>query len=187
MLFLHVHTHWKKGKIMNTVIFTATLALMCSMYTPKTNAYTPKTNATAFSDANAAILLPIKALFDGMREHDAEKVLAQFMPEALLHRVKTDGSVKKNSLTEFAGFVSKSTTYLDEQIFGLKIQQQGNLATVWAPFVFYAGNKVSHCGVNSFQLVKGNKKWKIQSLIDNTFKGNCEDFRLKVKSALTAQ
>jgi hypothetical protein len=34
------------------------------------------------------------------------------------------------------------------------------------PYQFYIGDKFSHCGVNSFQLVKLQGQWKIQYLID---------------------
>ncbi|HUH33176.1 MAG TPA: hypothetical protein VLZ28_04430, partial [Daejeonella sp.] len=50
-----------------------------------------------------------------------------------------------------------------------------NLASVWTSYQFYIGDKFSHCGVNSFQLVKGKEGWKIVYLIDTRRKENCND------------
>ena len=65
---------------------------------------------------------------------------------------------------------------IDEQILSIEIKQNANLATVWTPFTFYLDQKLSHCGVNSFQLVKTTNGWKINYLIDNAFQGDCEEF-----------
>jgi len=50
----------------------------------------------------------------------------------------------------------------------------GNLASVWTPYEFYFKGQFSHCGVNSFQLVKSNNEWKIQYIIDTRRKDNCK-------------
>ena len=65
---------------------------------------------------------------------------------------------------------------IDEQLLNVKTQHSGNLASVWTPFAFYLDGNLSHCGVNSFQLIKHNKQWKIHYLIDNAFEGGCEKF-----------
>jgi hypothetical protein len=49
----------------------------------------------------------------------------------------------------------------------------GNLASVWTDYKFYIGEKFSHCGVNSFQLFKGDDGWKIIYIIDTRRKDNC--------------
>lgn len=45
---------------------------------------------------------------------------------------------------------------------------------VWAPYQFYYKGKFSHCGADSFQLVRINGKWKIQYLVDTRRSQGCE-------------
>lgn len=37
----------------------------------------------------------------------------------------------------------------------------GDMAQVWGPYVFAANSKVSHCGINSLSLVRGEGGWKV--------------------------
>ena len=115
------------------------------------------------------ITQPVHALFDAMRAHDAVKLQAQFTESAILQRAVADGSVTTGDLAKFAENVATSTKLLDEQLLSIEVQQNGNLATVWTPFAFYLDKKLSHCGVNSFQLVKNTDGWKINYLIDNVY------------------
>ena len=106
-------------------------------------------------------------MFDAMREHNSAKFLAQFTSNATLDRAKKDNSTQLSDLSKFADFIATSTKHLDEQLFNISIQQSGNLASVWTPFAFYVDGKLSHCGVNSFQLIHQDNQWKIHYLIDN--------------------
>lgn len=128
-------------------------------------------------------LTPINNLFDAMRAHDKNKLLSQFTDDAILERATKTNTVHISDLNKFAEFVGKSTDELDEKLLNIKTHMSGNLASVWAPFVFYLNGKLSHCGVNSFQLIKQNNKWKIRYLIDNTFSGDCNIFINEHKKA----
>ena len=119
---------------------------------------------------------PIHNMFDAMREHDGKKLLAQFAPNAMLQRAGKGSKVKTNDLAKFADFVSKTDKYLDEKLLSVNISISDNLASVWTPYAFYLDGKISHCGVNSFQLVKLEQTWKIVYLIDNTHSGDCKTF-----------
>lgn len=147
--------------------------------------------AGVFADDQAAtqdaVTQPVYALFDAMREHDGEGLLQQFTSEALLHRAKVDGSIQVSDLHKFAEFVGNSTKYLDEHLLSVTVHQQDNLASVWTPYVFYLDKQLSHCGVNSFQLVLQENRWKIQYLIDNTYQGDCEAFIAHHSEPKTAQ
>lgn len=124
---------------------------------------------------------PITNLFDAMRSHDGAKLLQQFTASALLQRAKSDGSIENSDIQQFANSINSSERYLDEHLLDIQVQIQDNLASVWTPYVFYLDNKLSHCGVNSFQLVLQNNEWKIHYLIDNSHPGDCEGFIKKYK------
>jgi hypothetical protein len=61
----------------------------------------------------------------------------------------------------------------DERITFGDIKIDGDLASVWAPYKFYLGDKFSHCGVDVFQLMKIATGWKIIYIVDTRRKDNC--------------
>lgn len=127
------------------------------------------------------ITAPIYKLFDAMREHDQDKILAQFTSKALLQRITTKGEITNTDVKKFALSISTNTAKLDEHLLAVIINQQNELASVWTPFAFYLNDKLSHCGSNSFQLVQINGEWKIHYLIDVTYTGDCQAFVDKYK------
>ncbi|WP_286232608.1 hypothetical protein [Thalassotalea sediminis] len=125
---------------------------------------------------DSQIVQPITNMFDAMREHDGDKLLAQFTAGAMLERATKEDTIEVSDLQKFAEFVKQTPKYLDEHLLNIDVRTSDNLASVWTPYAFYLDEKLSHCGVNSFQLIKVNNKWKIQYLIDNTHQGNCDEF-----------
>ncbi|WP_286272653.1 hypothetical protein [Thalassotalea hakodatensis] len=136
---------------------------------------------TQISAQENGALKPINHLFDAMREHDGDKLMAQFTKGAHLERVTMENVVTLSALPKFAQFVDTSDKYLDEKLFSYSVHVSDNLASVWTPYAFYIDGKLSHCGVNSFQLIHTDQQWKIQYLIDNTHSGDCNIFINKHK------
>ncbi len=123
-----------------------------------------------------SVLKPINNMFDAMREHDGNKFLAQFTQQAILERANKINEIEISDLTKFSKVINTTKKHLDEQIFNIKINISENLASAWVPFAFYLDGKLSHCGVNSFQLIKQQEQWKVRYLIDNAYSGDCEIF-----------
>jgi hypothetical protein len=82
--------------------------------------------------------------------------------------------VRNESVAAFVNQVgSLPADAADERItFGM-IKIDADLASVWTPYKFYFKQQYSHCGANSFQLVRLNGIWKIQYLIDTRRKADC--------------
>jgi len=117
----------------------------------------------------------VDRLFVGMKNADSAMVKSTFADNAILQTIAKDGSVKTEELKGFISSVSGfSKNDLDEKITVASIQIDGNLANIFTPYEFYFKGKFSHCGANSFQLVKQNESWKIQYLIDTRRKENCK-------------
>lgn len=120
----------------------------------------------------------INNLFNGMRQSDGQLVRAAFSDAAILQTIARDKSgalmVRTEQVDSFAAFIAKPHDLVyDERIRFASILIDGNLASVWTPYQFYVGEKFSHCGVNSFQLIKSAEGWKIQYLIDTRRRENC--------------
>lgn len=126
-----------------------------------------------------AVKTSIRQLFEGMRRGDSSAVKEVFAPDAILQTIQTlpDGTVrvKTGSLPEFLQAVgSPHPEVWDERIEFGPVMIDHELASVWTPYRFYLGSRFSHCGVNSFQLVRLDGRWKIVHLIDTRRKeGQC--------------
>lgn len=125
-----------------------------------------------------AVKMAVENLFKAMKTADSAGVVNAFSEGAILQTIKIkEGSteVKHEAIADFASFVAKQQGGdADEQIGFETIKIDGSLASVWTPYTFYYKGKFSHCGVNSFQLVKLNGQWKIQYLIDTRRKDGCK-------------
>lgn len=133
---------------------------------------------SCFGQQNKDIEKPIRNLFLGMKNADSELVKSAFAENAVLQTITKEGTVKSDNIQDFVVSVSKFTKGdLDERIIIEAIHTDGNLASVFTPYSFYVKGKLSHCGANSFQLVKQNTEWKIQYIIDTRRKDNCKEIQ----------
>lgn len=133
---------------------------------------------SAFGQQNKDIEKPIRNLFLAMKNADPELMKTVFTENAILQTITKDGTVKSDSIPDFVASVSKfSKDDLDERIIIEAIHADGNLASVFTPYSFYLKGKLSHCGANSFQLVKQSEEWKIQYIIDTRRKDNCKEIK----------
>lgn len=116
----------------------------------------------------------VNQLFNGMKTSDSVLIRKSFFKNAVLQTITKAGEVKNENINDFVLSISKAEKQsLDERIIFSNILIDGNLASVWTPYEFYYKGQFSHCGVNSFQLVKLNNEWKIQYIIDTRRKDNC--------------
>lgn len=130
-------------------------------------------------NAEDSVKASVNQLFEGMKTVDSALIRNSFADSAVLQTIvrSADGKVtiKDQSVSAFASSISKQTKgALDEQFQFESIKIDGDLASVWTPYKFYFSGKLSHCGVNSFQLVRVKGVWKIQYLIDTRRRTQCE-------------
>lgn len=136
-------------------------------------------NVQAQHPAEDSVKAAVNQLFEGMKASDAAKVKSAFTDSAILQGFGKDQAgntvIRNHQVAAFADFVGKQKPgAADEQISFGTIKIDGPLAIVWTPYKFYFNGTFSHCGVNSFQLVRLNGQWKIQYLIDTRRKDSCE-------------
>jgi hypothetical protein len=121
----------------------------------------------------------VNQLFEGMKNADAPLLMAAFADSAILQTIVTNREgktvIRNEKISAFADFVGQQQKgAADERIQFETIKIDGPLAIVWTPYKFYYKGQFSHCGVNSFQLVRLNGQWKIQYIIDTRRKQGCE-------------
>ena len=120
----------------------------------------------------------INKLFEGMKTADVEMMKGAFATDAILQTIsEKDGkvTVRSENVSQFAEAIKQiQKGDADEQIVYETVKIDANLAIAWTPYKFYYKGNFSHCGVNSFQLVRINGEWKIQYLIDTRRKKDCK-------------
>ncbi len=121
----------------------------------------------------------VNTLFTAMKTADGALLRTAFSDSAVLQTIarnKEGNTVIRNeSVDDFVKSISGlKKDAADERIEFASIKIDGNLASVWTPYKFYFNGNFSHCGANSFQLVRFGKEWKIQYLIDTRRRQGCE-------------
>lgn len=120
----------------------------------------------------------INTMFSAMKTGDSLLLTQCFADSAILQTVAKNKSGKVTVRSDkVSGFVRQVVSLqkgdADERITFDIVKVDADLAIVWTPYQFYYKGTFSHCGVNSFQLVRINGHWKIQYIIDTRRQDNC--------------
>jgi hypothetical protein len=121
----------------------------------------------------------INSLFTAMKNADSVALKESFAENMILQTISLDKQGNAVINTEMPEKFARSIGQLkagdaDEQISFEVVKIDGPLAMAWTPYRFYYKGNFSHCGVNSFQLVRVNGLWKIQYIIDTRRKVGCK-------------
>lgn len=128
--------------------------------------------------ATDSVMSVISNMFTAMKNADAAALQGCFSDSIIFQTITRNKEgqmlVKSESPAGFLEQVGKSTVgSLDERIEFETVKVDGPLAIAWTPYRFYYNGQFSHCGVNSFQLVRFNGVWKIQYIIDTRRRVGC--------------
>ena len=118
----------------------------------------------AQSPDESAVLSVAQQLFDAMKAHDSEALRALAIPGARHVSVRPDGTVNTSTHEQFATRVGAATEPLLERMWQPKVLIHGAVAVVWASYDFHRAGKFTHCGVDSFSMVKTPQGWKISEI-----------------------
>ena len=137
------------------------------------------TTSVKCQSAEDSVKTVINTMFSGMKNGDAGLFKGVFSDSAIMQTISRNKEgkiiVKTEDLNGFTEFVGKQTKGdADERISFGTIKIDGPLAIVWTPYKFYYKGEFSHCGVNSFHLVRFDGTWKIQYLIDTRRRQACD-------------
>jgi hypothetical protein len=122
------------------------------------------------------VMAVVQQLFDGMKVHDTVKMRAVLHPQARLVSSGLKDGVPTASVEAIEGWLSavgRGVEPFDERLQNPVVKVDGGLASVWAEYHFYVGARFSHCGVDTFHLVKTADGWKIIDLADTRRKEGC--------------
>ncbi|GAC1536210.1 MAG: nuclear transport factor 2 family protein [Sediminibacterium sp.] len=129
--------------------------------------------------AEDSVKATIGKMFRAMKSIDTVAFKSCFADSGILQTIarNKEGNtvVKTEPVSDFVRIIgSLPKDAADERITYGVVKVDGPLAIAWTPYHFYFNGQLSHCGVNSFQLVRFKGEWKIQYLIDTRRKQGCE-------------
>jgi hypothetical protein len=128
--------------------------------------------------AEDSVKAVINNMFAGMKNSDTTLIRSSFSDSIVFQTiaVREGKTVVRNESAD--GFITSIGKLpkgdADERISFETVKIDGPLAIAWTPYKFYYKGNFSHCGVNSFQLVRFNGVWKIQYIIDTRRRAGCE-------------
>lgn len=124
------------------------------------------------------IKMVIDKMFASMYARDTVSLRECFIPAAQLMTYTYDAKGNPRSKAEtinhfISGITSVGEAEIEERLTGWQCLIDEGMASVWTPYEFYFENKFSHCGVNSFQMLKVQGQWKITQLSDTRRRTDC--------------
>jgi ketosteroid isomerase-like protein len=126
-------------------------------------------------DAKDAVAV-VNKLFDAMAAADAAAIMETGTAENQLVAIQKmrDGKTRISVLGSeaFSKFFTKPGS-VKEVMYAPKVETNGDWAMVWGRYVFYAEGKLSHCGINQFNLVRTDAGWKIANGASTIDPGDC--------------
>lgn len=122
------------------------------------------------------ILDVIDALFVTLETGDGPALLKLVFPDGRVSGSGTFASgfkgLRSSSFAEYAGRMKLGSGFT-ERISNPVIEQDGDVAMVWAFFTITKSGKVVSCGYDHFDMVRENGKWKIMNLTFSSRVSDC--------------
>ncbi len=135
--------------------------------------------AAAQTDDKAAALAVVNQLFTEMAAANPEGILALHTPTSDLAGIfkQRDGKTRYQAINgeAFSKMFADKTKVMKEEMYDPKIEVHGDWAMVWGRYVFFNSDKLSHCGINQFNLVRIQGKWKIANGASTIDPGDCTE------------
>ena len=132
------------------------------------------------ADDKKAALKVVDQLFFEMASANPAGIVALHTPTSDLAAVfkQPDGKTRYESINgeKFSQmFKDKSRGVMKEEMYDPKVEVHGDWAMVWGRYVFYVNDKISHCGINQFNLVRVDGTWKITNGASTIDRGDCTE------------
>ena len=114
----------------------------------------------------------------GINTGDEALIRSAMLPGSILVSTgNTDGvpSTRVTTSEDFASRVGSMSADFHERIFEYEIHIQEGVAVLWAQYDFHVEGTFSHCGVDTFTLVKSSEGWKVASLAYTVEQDGCKE------------
>lgn len=147
--------------------------------------------APAFSqktDDKTLVLSVVNKLFDEMAAANPQGIIDLHTGAdsqlAAVRKLK-DGKSRLDMIGRdaFSKFFTDKAAVIEETMYAPKVEVDGDWAMVWGRYVFWVSGKVSHCGIDQFNLVRTEAGWKIANGASTIDPGGCTENEKAMKPA----
>ena len=130
-------------------------------------------------DDKTAALAVVNQLFTEMAAANPQGIIDLHTPESQLAAIRKtkDGKMRLDVIDRdaFSKLFTDKTAVIKETMYDPKVVVDGDWAMVWGRYVFWVSGKVSHCGIDQFNLVRTDTGWKIANGASTIDPGACTD------------
>lgn len=138
------------------------------------------------TDDKAAAIALVDQLFTEMESANPAGIASLFLPDAQLAAAikKKDGKTDLEMLNRdtFSKFFTDKKAVVEERMYDPKVAIDGDWAMVWGRYIFFVNKKVSHCGIDQFNLFRTADGWKIANAASTIDPQACTDKEKKMKA-----
>jgi len=79
------------------------------------------------------------------------------------------------SWADFVAGLKPGPEKFEPRVRQMLVRVDGDIAMAWTPYVFLIDGKVHHCGVNHFDLVREDDRWKILNVTSSSRTVGCTE------------
>jgi len=132
---------------------------------------------TAQTSGEKEVLAVVQKTFNGMAANDAAGILSSMTADARLFGVR-NGVAYAMPAEQWANRIASIKSKFDEHFTKPPtVAIHGTIAHVWGEYEFLRDGKFTHCGVDSFNLVKTADGWKVAAILDTEETTGCPTAR----------
>jgi hypothetical protein len=132
------------------------------------------TGVAAQQSQEKEVLAALDKFFEGMTTRDTAMSRAAILPGARFY-VSFDGKTQVATDTGYINSLTKGSGRWVERIRTPTVLVHGDLAQVWTAYDFMIDDKRSHCGVDSFTLLRTAEGWRMATAAYTIERSGCPD------------
>lgn len=115
-----------------------------------------------------AVLATVDQLFGALASKDRAALLGAVVPEGRATWAGTNEAGRPEVVsvdwTTFADRLARMTESLSERLIEPHVHVEGDIAMIWSRYEFERNGAFSHCGIDHFDLVRIEGRWRVLNL-----------------------
>lgn len=129
----------------------------------------------ASADERRAVLAVTDRMFAALTAKDSAALLAEVVPEgrATSNDLGPRRNVRSTAWSEFAAHLPRIPGRPVERLIDPHVHVEGDIAMIWSRYDFTLDGRFSHCGINHFDLIRQDGRWRVLNITWTQQYENC--------------